>query len=409
MKKLFLLLAFLGIFQISYAQDSIRVTYSQESDTLVKQRFIDRYENVFMTKVPTRQMLKVGYSGFGGVGFRIGYEYKILPNFSLEAAVFTTKNQYNAIPISYSETSDIWMNANARWYYNMGKRVNQEMRSSNFSGGYFGLSYEQALHYASDGPQLKERGRFGLLYGFQSRFFNRGYIDMSVGLFNRGYIRDLLWVNLYEHRRYFTAKDFVLTTRSSFGFALGDWKKSRHSPACEVLLCDEQVSGQWKLQIPNITLGLRLQRGNTSIAYERRIGQSPFWVQADVHAEAVRNAGPFISLVTYQAGSGVELRYYYIQKAQVRRGTGGGNLSGPYLGVGATTFIPGFDSNIDSGKYKDHAWYHAATASWGYQQRLFKRIYVDGSLSYSHILNDSSTYLVPPKMLSIRVAFGFTF
>jgi hypothetical protein len=47
----------------SHAQDSIKVSYSQEPDMLVKQRFIDRYENVFMTKVPTRQMFKVGYQG----------------------------------------------------------------------------------------------------------------------------------------------------------------------------------------------------------------------------------------------------------------------------------------------------------------------------------------------------------
>ena len=44
------------------AQDTIRVTYSEESDTLtVHQKFIDRYDNVFMTRVPTKHIVKAGY------------------------------------------------------------------------------------------------------------------------------------------------------------------------------------------------------------------------------------------------------------------------------------------------------------------------------------------------------------
>ncbi|MCE7067168.1 hypothetical protein [Dyadobacter sp. CY326] len=58
MKKFLLALIMLNVFQLAYAQDSTNVSFSQEVDTLVKQRFIDRYENLFMTKVPTGQMFK---------------------------------------------------------------------------------------------------------------------------------------------------------------------------------------------------------------------------------------------------------------------------------------------------------------------------------------------------------------
>ena len=92
---LFLLLVF--ICWQANAQDSTKITYSQEVDTLQKQRFIDRYENVFMTKVPTRHMFKIGLSQYyqalpapllddkllNSASLQLGYEFKFLPSFSL--------------------------------------------------------------------------------------------------------------------------------------------------------------------------------------------------------------------------------------------------------------------------------------------------------------------------------------
>lgn len=78
-----------------FAQDSSKITYSEEPDTLVKQRFIDRFENVFMTKVPTRHMFKMGIefyplghleygsSNLHTRSLALGYEYKLVPSISL--------------------------------------------------------------------------------------------------------------------------------------------------------------------------------------------------------------------------------------------------------------------------------------------------------------------------------------
>lgn len=74
------------------AQDTVSISYSEESDTLGKQRFLDRYENVFMTKVPTRHMFKVGLSQYyqaklfalsddrtiNSTSLHVGYEFKFL-------------------------------------------------------------------------------------------------------------------------------------------------------------------------------------------------------------------------------------------------------------------------------------------------------------------------------------------
>jgi hypothetical protein len=78
--------------------DSVRITHTQEAGTLEKQRFIDKYDYVFMTMEPTKWMLKaygninnlLGSEIFRGghikrtVDFRVGVERKLSPSFSIE-------------------------------------------------------------------------------------------------------------------------------------------------------------------------------------------------------------------------------------------------------------------------------------------------------------------------------------
>ena len=191
MKKSLAQLFLLLLFHCAYAQDSIPVTFRQEPDTLTKQRFIDRYENVFMTKVPTKQMFKLGTiaSLVQGIGISLGYEYKVFPSLSIEASVYSQLNSDNvglAYQLRYLDLRRInfWANAKARWYYNMNKRIESGQNANNFSGAYVGFTYEQSV---LRGRYLVDRNdsRFGFLYGFQSRFFNNGFIDFSLGLYQK--------------------------------------------------------------------------------------------------------------------------------------------------------------------------------------------------------------------------------
>lgn len=130
MNKILLLLISVSIFKASYAQENAPVSFSQEADTLVKQRFIDRYEDVFMTKVPTRHMFKVSTVGsqIQGTGINFGYEYKVLPSLSLEASIYSQLDRSNLglaqqlLHFNWQQVS-LWANAKARWYYNMDKRI----------------------------------------------------------------------------------------------------------------------------------------------------------------------------------------------------------------------------------------------------------------------------------------------
>jgi hypothetical protein len=218
------------------------------------------------------------------------------------------------------------------------------------------------------------------------------------------------WPEPYNYIGSFNPKDFVLTTKSSFGIALGDWKRSKKVPACEVLLCDEQISDQWKVQVPDITIGLRMQTGNMGLAYERRIGRSPFSVEANVNTWLARRSSPYFASTIYQASGGLQLRYYYLQKMQLRKGSGGGNLSGPYAGIGASTLLFGNKRKDDvSTQFHDQVWYRTAAFSLGYQQRLFKSLYVDASVYYSQLMGSYTRYFIQDKKLSAKAAFGFTF
>lgn len=84
MQKGVLFVLLLLLFPAAHAQDTVSVSYSEETDTLVKQRFLDRYENVFMTKVPTRHMFKIGLSQYyQALAFPL-QDDKILNNTSLQ-------------------------------------------------------------------------------------------------------------------------------------------------------------------------------------------------------------------------------------------------------------------------------------------------------------------------------------
>ncbi|SKC03984.1 hypothetical protein [Dyadobacter psychrophilus] len=414
MKKALTLLLFLLLIQRAFAQDSIPVSFHQETDTLVKQRFIDRYENVFMTKVPTRQMFKIAAVGseIQGTGFNFGYEYKLLPSLSVEASVYTQLSPFNSglaqeLQHLNLKSVSIWGNAKARWYYNMNRRIEKGLNANNFSGSYFGLSFEQRLydeHYSNT-------TRLGLLYGFQSRFLNRGYIDFSVGLFQK---RSTGSSFSEGNPAFFKVKNFVLSTQANIGIAFGDWKKTATNPICDVIMCDESIKGQLKIEMPYIAIGFRDQVVRAGLSYERQFGQSPLSIQGGTDMYfANQNVNGALNSRYFSIGAALELRYYFLQRFLMRSGKGGNNLSGPYLGLrGGYEIFSAKISNHYSPEYNNSLTYKAVRTELhlGYQQRLFKTMYINGSINYGKQFLHGYHYTGASKpFLSSKMAIGFTF
>jgi hypothetical protein len=112
-------------------------------------------------------------------------------------------------------------------------------------------------------------------------------------------------------------------------------------------------------------------------------------------------------------GANLALRYYFLQKYQARHGKGGSNFSGPYAGLiaginrntskSSTVFRPGADEHQSSSAF-------SVTPALGYQQRLFKRLYIDVSVFYLKPYPLGDNYFSNRRpFFSSKMTVGFTF
>jgi len=206
-------------------------------------------------------------------------------------------------------------------------------------------------------------------------------------------------------------KDFVLATQPTIGVAFGDWKKTTKSPVCDVLLCDENIWDQWKLQLPDASIGLVRQRLESALTYERKLGPGAFSVNVGVNSwvRRYKDSQTYKSFNYYAAGE-LQVRYYFLLKRQVRRGLAGNNFSGPYTGVAVNYSFWGYDSEHLTG-YSDHRDTRTMSAplSLGYQQRFFGKLYLDASISYARNLYSSSPVIGRSFSFSPNLKIGFTF
>ncbi|WP_019941305.1 hypothetical protein [Dyadobacter beijingensis] len=411
MRNHIVLLCFTLATQLVYSQDTIKVTFSQETDTLTKQRFIDKYENVFMTKVPTRHMLKFGLgfypdnlrrfysSEIRNVTYEIGYEYKILPAVSIGVNIGVT-NPYNYTP-KFAGT--FVANIQGKWYFDMDKRIRQEKSANNFTGNFLSAVYEHRTRY--DWRRF-ELSRMGIEFGLQRRFLSQGRFEFAVGLFRQTY------QNGYYQADEWLAGDqtteLAISTRTNIGLAIGDWKRTSRSPLCEILNCEQFVQDQWKVSLPSLELSLRKIQLTTAFAYERKFGQSPFSVNAQVFSDfrkefrrSYKSDGNEVSDYTYQLQPIIQFRFYALQKRNIRKGTGGNNLSGIY-----------FAPHVEFLRYTTTKWGHYQSKqhfgpglSLGYQQSIFKRVYVDifGAMG-RNLPSDSPDS--PKRFGTLRIGFG---
>ena len=412
MKYILLLLLILPISPTATAQDSLRVTFSEEPDTLtVRQKFIDRYDNVFMTRVPTRNLFKAGYtsSDARGIGIVAGYEFKVLPQLSIEANIYKKTNKsgdgiyMNTFTRGWS--MDWWVGTMVRWYYNMGKRIEKGLNANNFSGAYVAALVNRRIGYPTGAsPVNSNRHTLGLTTGFQSRVFNRGHVDISLG----AYYLDQKFFYFYspEPGRDLSNKNFILSTQMTVGVAFGDWKRNLPTETCEVLLCDEEISNQWKLRFPEASLGLGQRSLRLGIAREAKFGNSPFSI--DINANAEFFDTELTRMKGFSIKTGLQGRYYFLQPMQIRRGKSGNNLSGFYTALEIANYLAkrnatGYYPRID-GQY----W--GASFSAGFQQRLFKNIFIDSAISVNAFSSAVPyDYGVNFRRVSARLALGFTF
>lgn len=389
---------FIVLTQNSWAQDTIQVKYSQETDTLFKQRFLDRYEYVFMTKVPTRHMFKVGLSQYfqplqftllddrilNNSSLTLGYEFKFLPAFSI--ALSSHIPFYTAALDQKYVLQSIVGDAQLRWYFDMKKRIRSGKSANNFSGNYIAFNYT-TLGVNDMG---ENKPTFGLKFGFQRRFLNAGFFDFAVSIQQR------------DPTFYYGLYDMSFSTQASFGFAFGDWKKAKRAPLCDLLICDESFRDQWKIKLPEVTFVFRANKIRLGIGYERKIKESPYSI--NIQYDAFVNKG-FSSTNSFMAIADlfgkysidvtreisqiltIQPRYYLFQKRDELLGKSSNGFSGFYAGINSEyNFYLGkhnvFNSRINDQVIKKHIL--KAGPLFGFQQRLFSHGYFDLNTSVNY-------------------------
>ncbi len=395
MKNSFLILLLLLLPKLSFCQDTTRILYSQEIDTLVKQRFIDRYENVFMTKVQTRHMFKIGLSQYyqtrafslkegtllNNTLLQLGYEFKFLPTFSFALSGYMPFYGWD-VPFR-----DAWGNrvldAQVRWYFDMRNRIKSGKSANNFSGNYI------AINYTIPGT-VDISPTIGLKLGFQRRFLNAGFMDFAIALqqetpmFSDGILNE-----------------WSFSSQASFGLAFGDWKRGDRFPLCDLLLCNEDIREQWKIRLPELTLGRYLKRLKLGFGYERKIKASALSInyQVDIalnhgYNYMLAHSRNQIDFNTKYVGSkskeamitfSIQPRYYFLQERQKLRSGGGNGMSGVYAGINTEYgFYAGRNQLIGKRTAKTILENNIRTGPLlGFQQRLFSHGYIDLNTSYN--------------------------
>lgn len=415
MTRILFLLFSISIARSVCAQQEPTVVFSEEIDTLVNQRFIDRYENIFMTKVPSKHMVKVGVSqyyemryspliddrGFNNSLLHIGYEFKFLPAFSIALSGHFPYPQGD-LASSLKFTA---IDAQLRWYMDMKKRIKSGKSANNFSGNYL------ALYYNYPGSMYNYK-RLGLKAGLQRRFLNSGFMDFSFAM------DDIFPEPVGSRWRW------SFSSQVTLGFAFGDWKRTKIGPLCELLLCDEQIKRQWKFRFPELTLGYQLKRIRLGVAYEQKIKSSP--MSFNFQFELGVNKGyNYLDYKTLVNGYGfmelnpvhskeifptlsIQPRYYLFHTRQRLTGKGGNGLSGLYAGIhseygyffGKQRFLW---RNERSWENKKHI--IKAGPLLGFQQRIFKRGYLDLNTSV-HYQNQS---LTSRRQVGVKANLGMGF
>ena len=335
----------LGGISSAFAQgsaDSVRITHTQEAGTLEKQRFIDRYDYVFMTKEPTKWMLKLYNNDFNFTNeffYRASYdnligklfpplelaaEYKISPAISVSVGA---KNGYrmqayydfsntNARSLAIGKQRIIAF-GELRWYHQLTRRIKQNLSANNFSGNYLGIRLNRNVNLREDDLQNtqilygggndnkwntdyfleKFTQSIEVRYGIQRRFLKHGLIDFGVNAGVSSFERTtqkLIFKNgdntIYRNENSFERVESIQVTsnpnryewyvNSNFrlGLAIGDFKKRQKAPLCEVLQCFEDESSMLKISWPSIQVGQNRQSALLSLAYEHKIGKSAFSV-----------------------------------------------------------------------------------------------------------------------------------
>lgn len=419
MYQRFLLLCAFGAFGlggISAQQDTSFISIGSEQGTFENVGFMEEYDFVFLNKEPLNFWLKwnagaalpvlSGYyipgdsEGFldwrleADLEVRVGKAVSI--NGAFGAAIAAERGNF----LEYVRTG-----LEGRYYLNRAKGIRKQKKAPNLTGTYLALSaleerylYKPSWWLSRENHQIADY-YFTARLGVQQRIFRFGYFDYSIGL---GVLNQGLQVyntsdNTVEKNR---AWKPLFNQRIALGWAFGSPKPvHKDARTCDFFKCYREEKNMFKVDLFNLirNLNTSTQEGRLSVAYEQKIGDSPFSLQVE-GAVTGRNSpnNETISIITIANGQvnysvaerrngrdwrsgallGIEPRWYYSMKKRIAKGRSGNNLNGVFLGLHGSWA----GSRMVSTRPESYQTRIAAIEQsvrllpvWGVQYRLFDR------------------------------------
>ena len=363
----------------AFAQtDTVFTTLSQENGTLAPQQFMSEYDRAFGTMTHAKWMFKVDLAGtlsqiFDAPGSAAEVETKISDAVSIGMGY-----QYEPSATGYLANPEHQFLVGVRWYYDMKKRMAAGKSAANFSGNYLGL--ESAFMTEREREQPKYQSyRFSARWGVQRRLLSSGFFDLSYALGAK-----------YVPSQPFARKTwlFSLQPRTAIGLArfTPRSKPADFGTACDILKCFQESRRMFKIDLYNlIRVGEISTRSknlsvNPSLAYEQKIGKSPFSVELSIAGTggiAVTKASTSTFKGKSIDGTGMaELRWYFLQRKRILQGKSGNNLAGVFFGLHAAYTTGQTDYEQSNSNY-DGTYNLAATrAIVGIQHRIMDHGFV---------------------------------
>ncbi len=315
--------------------------------------------------------------------FTIGIEKKIGKAFSITPTI--TFNYTN----NFEELNSYNVNLELRYFFEMKKRIKQNLQASNLSGKYI------SILTGLGSSNLFDNFSYGIKAGTQKRFLNYGYFDnyfsITISDFN------------YEQPSPIsgTLSDFrTISISTGMDAAIGFGKnyKINEGTKCPILRCHQDRYSGWKINLrrfTRLTIANNQFPGdrtitslflNPNLSHEQKLFGSMVSMNWDFDSQINFSNSSFYENTSFELKYlnlelHGELRYYVGQKKRILQGQSGNNLSGLYLNIGSIFSIENYESlevlngEINLKQNNDRLLDFAI--GFGYQKEFLRNMYID--------------------------------
>ncbi|MBA4853123.1 hypothetical protein [Emticicia sp. BO119] len=416
--------------------DSVSIRYSEEKvENFEKTTLIDEYEKAFGNNRVVKSSLRISLAGIPTTYISRNHPYPIKdfirsldPIIQFEQKISADKS----LIVNFSSNrakDDLFWNSNigleGRWYYEMKKRVAQGKQQPNITGKYLSLKAEinpyrvnprfgnfYDFGFGSGYIVFRETSTYRVNWGWQLGNNVSYWVSAGVKLGDRGAVdNEGFWIDTNFSGK--TATTWFISSNAQAGLGLLlPFNKRTANNFCDFLQCNYEVKQLFKVNLNNMLyIDSYLQALGVDVAYERKIGRSPFSINSNIksgffnrviHAPTgakidsiFNNAGMLQGWRTRQTFAtetdnfwaynfelAEQLRYYIGMKNRIVKGKSANNLNGLYVGVLGSykvqnQWIHSFDGNNSVSIVDYNTKELSGGLSVGYQLQTNRRSFLD--------------------------------